>query len=966
MNVKQTFPLSMILLVFAIMLPTASAQSTDGWQPAFNDSFDRADLGMDWVVLRGDWRPEGKQLHITRTWTSDSAIRTEARFTANVRLEFDVKSKFTVAAGVRMGEQFWDGGGQQPAERLLRLRLDPVGATNTADGLPLLEPDRFHHVVIEYQDGKLRCWVDDKLVRDEEVTYTGRFNDHVALWSIKDSIFDNVVVLTKPYGPAFKPQPRSMAEENGRATIDAGEFIRDGEFAAELQGAIDSLPATGGSVLLPAGEIVLRQMLRLREGVSLRGEGDRTRLMLPGPMIWSKAAANADKADTIVTVQDASRFRVGDQLCIGAHAMFYLYRGEPHIITRIDGNTLHLNQPLGTGVAADNTPIGVFFPLIYARDASDIDVRDLTLVGHADDPAPFNGDYGASALTFFFVRDVRVSGITVDGWKGDAISYQGGRDSLFTNCRVLRATHFGYHPGSCQQRVIMSRLIAEQCKQIGFFFCRYNQQSVVSRSTFSRNGDAMIGGLASAGDAFNAITFNYGEQNAHGIPFIGGANDVFVGNVVVDSGKDQIIDITGGTYDSTRPSGAYFYAGPSRYHVIAGNTFIDTRDQPIAVLTEREGASSNLFADNRYSLKAVGEGPFTKSGPTSVSQNERLENNWNKPDPGIAPPPPPPVVVRAIDHYVPDRQDCGFQLAIDAAAKVGGTVLLPAGRYRINATLAVPSNVTLLGEGIATVLLYQGDGPAISLVDTDSASVRWITLRGTGTGTGIDMRRATGAVIEAAIAEDFATGIKAADCTRLLLSQSKVRRCDVGIHATDGADVSIVECHVLESARCGIELLHVGERTLIDSSIIWRARVQTLRIAGQPTAQLRITGNVISNAGHEAMILEDVHSGHIQGNVIHNPSLTGRGTHPAVRLATGTRNTRIIHNRIADDLLDPAMRTAVHEDSGATDNVIAFNVCNPNNWPRSGSLDRLIVIAEGSGTKALNNVVQPYPTAKAD
>ncbi len=40
-----------------------------------------------------------------------------------------------------------------------------------------------------------------------------------------------------------------------------------------IQEAIDSLPATGGAVVIPPGEYVLRSYVRLRDNISLIGSG---------------------------------------------------------------------------------------------------------------------------------------------------------------------------------------------------------------------------------------------------------------------------------------------------------------------------------------------------------------------------------------------------------------------------------------------------------------------------------------------------------------------------------------------------------------------------------------------------------------------------------------------------------------------------------------------------------------------
>jgi len=961
---------ALVLALLTTALTAAEPPGLDGWILAFEDDFERPAIGMTWLIMRGDWRIENGRLKITRAWTSDSCIRTVAPMRGNVRLEFDVMAPgpHFVKAAVRIGDQFWDGGGRARAGRGARIGgnlgevvlapSDPKRRTRTdAD----IEANHWHHVVIQYEDGRHRAWLDGKAIKDEKITFGGRFNDYVALFAIKDAEWDNVRIYTKPYARGFRPDPAATPETNRRATVDAGKFLDPTKPDCGFQEAIDSLPLTGGAVILPKGRFVLHTTLFLREGVALRGRGRDTILALSSPIVWSKVAAPARRGDTAVTVEDASRLEAGWMLNLGGDPMYYLRGQEPFRAVRVEGNTIHLNRPLGRALRK-GAPVGNWFPMVYAANDADIEVRDLVIDGRAGDPAPFNGSFGASAVTFMFVRNVRVDNVHVNGWKGDAFSFQGGRDNLCTNCTVIGATGHGYHPGSCQRRTIIADSKAERCGRDGYYFCRYNQQSVIWGNTFNANKGAMIGGLAKAGDHYNAIVRNQGTGNGLGVPFNQGANDVFVDNLVLDSGGDTLLMLAGGKYEG-RPHSYHPYAGPSRYHVIVGNTF-HTRSPEARIAADEPGAAANIVAANACVLRNPVEQAFAVNGPESIVEANRAVAHAETPEIGGSAPPLPRPVLDASPWYDPDAPDCGFQKAIDALAKKGGgTVRLPAGLYRMEKGLRLPSNLTLCGEGVATVLLWHGPGWAISADRTADTAVRRLTIRDPepdpphGDTAAIVLVNPRGALIEGVAVEAAYDGISAGGRDVTIVG-CRMRGCRVGYSLRRSLRASLSCSHGLEC----IEGLRLGaaKDAVVTGNIFWFQRRHG--IYGQDFGLAHIVGNVISCSGEEG-IRVDATGVIVRGNVIHNSSLRRRGAHAGILLQGKTTGCRIVANRIGDDLYDPFQTTAVRETEGCDDNLIQYNVCCPENRPRTGALDNVIVTVGGK-TVARGNVLAPYPPPK--
>jgi parallel beta-helix repeat protein len=65
----------------------------------------------------------------------------------------------------------------------------------------------------------------------------------------------------------------------------------------------------------------------------------------------------------------------------------------------------------------------------------------------------------------------------------------------------------------------------------------------------------------------------------------------------------------------------------------------------------------------------------------------------------------PTTVINAADYYDPTSPTLGFQRAINALPKEGGTVILPAGTFTLRQSLVLRSNVTLRGSDAGTTLV---------------------------------------------------------------------------------------------------------------------------------------------------------------------------------------------------------------------------------------------------------------------
>jgi len=957
-----------------------AALPAEGWQLAQEDSFNRPTLGMDWLVVRGDWRLEDGVLRITRPWSSDSAVRTAGRLGPDVRVALRARTTgpaSVLAVLVRRGDQSWDGGGRPPLlpgqkrGALAPTLTGPAVVLGPAGGgegygtaYVVAEHEQWHDIVIEYRGGCLKAWVDGKQARDERVDLSGRFNDYVVFWALRDAEFDDVRVWTRK-GQGFSDIPQASPEDNRRATVDAAKIIDRSKADLGLQAAIDSLPAAGGAIVLPPGEFVLRRPVFLPSGVTVRGQGRQTVVTLPKPIPMSRITGPVAAEATSLNVENASVFRPGDLLNFRGGPLYELGSSalDPLTIMRIEGNTLHLNRPLGVSRPADRGNfVANFFPLFHSAHQSDVEVCDLTVRGWHDDPAPADGAYGACPVTFFFTREVRVRNVHVHGWKGDGISLQGGRDNFITDCHVEHAVK-GFHPGSCQRRTIMSRLTAEHNRETGFFFCRYNQFSVVARNAFHHN-PIMINGLAGMGDAMNAVNFNFGRGNAAAMPVTSGANDVFAGNVFVNSGKSAAIELFGGRYDGP-PHRHFFYGGPARYFVVVDNRVVDQRPAAEALslaVVDHPGAASNVVAANRLATSGAAPEVTVKiQGHQSVAvDNAPLQGPWQAPEPLPVPPAQPQPVVSAAADYAPQREDLGFQRAMDRlAAAGGGTLLLPAGVYELRSRLGIPGGVTVAGEGVATILVWRGRGPALGARGAQRVGVRDLSLRGERDGeTAVELRDVQHAVLDALTIERFGSaGIILYNSRDVHLSTCKVRGCNQGYRIGGSSGVTLLESSALESRAAGIHITAATGPIRIENCIIWRSGAHGVEVEAHQTPTA-IRSCVITTSGLSGVACSKARNVAIYGNVIHNSSLQERGRAPGVRIADSA-GVLVRANRIVDDQYRPTQLVAVAETGNSDGSQVIYNVCCPNYVCPEASGEALIRLA-GPTSSARHNVLHAY------
>lgn len=189
-----------------------------------------------------------------------------------------------------------------------------------------------------------------------------------------------------------------------------------------------------------------------------------------------------------------------------------------------------------------------------------------------------------------------------------------------------------------------------------------------------------------------------------------------------------------------------------------------------------------------------------------------------------------------------------IQRALDELGKKGGgIVFLPAGTYRLERTLKIPSNVTLRGAGAGTILK-----PTLAIGERGYPDNRVIQNADEARGN-------SGIVIENLVVDgEFLGeyhktgiyGISLNNCDNCIIRNVMVRRCSgEGILVAYGKGNTIVENCVVEENNNGINIHHIQGAVLVRNNITKRNGTHKPQYGGigifvEGVENVSIVGNV--------------------------------------------------------------------------------------------------------------------------
>ena len=148
------------------MLAIRPREAPQGWHLAFEDGFERADLGDDWVVLNGDWELGQGRL------TGHGQILAAARFPGDQRLEFDAGSPEPgdLSGVLSAGDEGYKTGlfagfasSNNTRSKFLVQGREVASAPGAAD------PDRTYRVVCQREGDTVLLTVDGETILAHEI-----------------------------------------------------------------------------------------------------------------------------------------------------------------------------------------------------------------------------------------------------------------------------------------------------------------------------------------------------------------------------------------------------------------------------------------------------------------------------------------------------------------------------------------------------------------------------------------------------------------------------------------------------------------------------------------------------------------------------------------------------------------------------------------------------------------------------
>lgn len=210
-----------------------------------------------------------------------------------------------------------------------------------------------------------------------------------------------------------------------------------------------------------------------------------------------------------------------------------------------------------------------------------------------------------------------------------------------------------------------------------------------------------------------------------------------------------------------------------------------------------------------------------------------------------------------------------FQMAIEAAAFAGGTVVVPAGKYMLNTGVALRSKVRIIGDGKATVLKSMQQYVSLLYGDqVNDVEIRDLSFEGSGSlnngkwpkvERGIDLTKCTGVRVSGCRFTMIVNGIQLTECaygeitgsvfTQLLSSDSAYE--GNAIVAASGAHHRIANNQFQGLVKPCIHLSGGCSYTTIQGNVAEACEDAVISLASKLTAcaHNQITGNTVSGYG---------------------------------------------------------------------------------------------------------------------
>jgi parallel beta-helix repeat protein len=343
-------------------------------------------------------------------------------------------------------------------------------------------------------------------------------------------------------------------------------------------------------VYLPAGRYPLRRSVELRDGVTVRGDGQATVVTRPRQVIVP-VSRPSDGGREKLHVDGTRGLRVGDQIYVGdadshgwwaSHCVIRAIRGGVLAMEVRHGKSEHRFLPRRGAFAAN------WFPAFWLRDVRNATIEGLAIDGGVRRQRRERCDFVVAAIHSRGSENLRVLNVAVRNWLGDGIGIQGGRGALVHGCLVENCAGHGYHPGTGLAQSVWSDNIARGNTRDGFYFCLRVTYATVRGNVLVANAGNGIGDLSDP-DQSNTVVGNVCAENGrHGIEATRSIGNVIQGNVCRNNSRGE------------RGKFAGIYLSGHRQTCVTGNVCVDDQKRPTQLhpIVEEDPAGQNVVRDN--------------------------------------------------------------------------------------------------------------------------------------------------------------------------------------------------------------------------------------------------------------------------------------------------------------------------------------------------------------------------------
>lgn len=193
-----------------------------------------------------------------------------------------------------------------------------------------------------------------------------------------------------------------------------------------------------------------------------------------------------------ITVAEPEKFRPG----MGVHVIDSQAMGFYTTVATIIGMEgerlfldcmLHHDYNPGEGALAVSV-----YPLVEASGVADASIEGVCLDGNKDEENfELNGCRGGGVF-IYQSRRLKVRGVEVRNYRGDAINFQQSIDITVENCHVHHNTGGGLHPGSGSVRYLLQNNWLHDNGGCGIFYCLRTTHSICRNNRIEENGQAGI------------------------------------------------------------------------------------------------------------------------------------------------------------------------------------------------------------------------------------------------------------------------------------------------------------------------------------------------------------------------------------------------------------------------------------------------------------------------------------------